>query len=107
MKVKMIKSHPYGGRLVEGQEIVTSIKQAEELIKGGFAEEVKPKAKRTRKPKSEEIMVVIGLGKEGIEKGKKYNVGHQIAAVLISHGLAYKEGEEPPKKTRKKQIESE
>ena len=54
MKVKMIKSHPYGGRLVEGQEIVTSIKQAEELIKGGFAEEVKPKAKRTRKPKSED-----------------------------------------------------
>ena len=49
MKIKMIKSHPYGGRLVEGQEIVTSIKQAQELIKGGFAEEIKPKANRGSK----------------------------------------------------------
>ena len=57
-------------------------------------------------------MVIIGLGKEGIEKGKKYNVGHQVAEVLISRGLAYKEGdeepkEEAPKKTRKRGSKSE
>ncbi len=57
-------------------------------------------------------MIVIGLGKEGIEKGKKYNVGHQVAEVLISRGLAYKEGEEAPKeeapkKTRKRASKSE
>ena len=41
-------------------------------------------------------MVIIGLGKENIEKGRKYNVSYQVAEVLISRGLAYKEGDPEP-----------
>ncbi len=51
MKVLMIKSHPYGGRLVVGKEIEASVKAAQELIKGGYAEEIKPKKAATTKVK--------------------------------------------------------
>lgn len=52
-------------------------------------------------------MKVIGLGKQGIEEGKVYEVSEQVGEVLIEQGLAYKEGEEKPKeetpkKTRKR-----
>ena len=54
-------------------------------------------------------MVIIGLGKENIVKGKKYNVGADVAQILISRGLAYKEGdpepiEEKPKKATRKRT---
>lgn len=47
-------------------------------------------------------MIVIGLGKEGLIDGQKYNVGHVIGAALIKCGLAYKEGDEKPVDTPKK-----
>ena len=58
MKVKMIKSHHYGGQLVEGKVISTSESQALRLIELGFAEkleESKPveKPKRKRRTKAE------------------------------------------------------
>ncbi len=46
-------------------------------------------------------MIIIGLGKEGLEDGKKYNVGFQVAEILCSRGLAYKEGEEKPEEPKK------
>ena len=48
-------------------------------------------------------MKVIGLGKQGIEEGKVYEVSEQVGEVLIEQGLAYKEGEEKQKykRTRK------
>ena len=47
-------------------------------------------------------MIVIGLGKNQLEEGKKYEVSEQVAEVLIARGLVYKEGEEPPKKKGRK-----
>jgi hypothetical protein len=59
MKIKMIKSHHYGGQLVEGKIINTSESQALQLIEAGFAEklddskEEKPKRKRRTKAQIE------------------------------------------------------
>ena len=47
-------------------------------------------------------MVVIGLGKENIIEGEKYNVSEKSAKVLIAKGLVYKEGEEKPTPKRKR-----
>ena len=47
-------------------------------------------------------MIVIGLGKKGIEEGEKYNVSETSAKVLIAKGLVYKEGEEKPTPKRKR-----
>tara|TARA_R110002050_G_scaffold127378_1_gene248288 strand:+ start:403 stop:552 length:150 start_codon:yes stop_codon:yes gene_type:complete len=41
-------------------------------------------------------MIVIGLGKENIIKDKVYDVSDQVGEVLISKGLAYKEGTKKP-----------
>jgi len=41
-------------------------------------------------------MIVIGLGKENIIDGKIYDVSDQVGEVLISKGLAYKEGTKKP-----------
>lgn len=48
-------------------------------------------------------MKVIGLGKEGIEEGKTFEVSEQVGTVLIERGLCYEEGKEKPspKKGRK------
>ena len=46
-------------------------------------------------------MKIIGLGKENIEEGKVFEVSDQVGEVLISKGLAYKEGAEKPKPTKK------
>ena len=48
-------------------------------------------------------MIVIGLGKENITEGKKFDVSTQVGEILIKKGLAYLEGEEKPtvKKRRK------
>lgn len=48
-------------------------------------------------------MKVIGLGKEGLEEGKVYEVGTQVGETLIERGLCYEEGKEKPsaKKGRK------
>ena len=47
-------------------------------------------------------MKIIGLGKENIEEGKIYEVSEQVGDVLISKGLAYKEGTDKPKPTKKR-----
>ena len=47
-------------------------------------------------------MKIIGLGKENIEEGKVFEVSDQVGKVLISKGLAYLEGTEKPKPTKKK-----
>jgi len=41
-------------------------------------------------------MKVIGLGKENIIVDKVYDVSDQVGEVLISKGLAYKEGTKKP-----------
>lgn len=47
-------------------------------------------------------MIVIGLGKNGIVEGKKYDLSETSAKVLIAKGLVYKEGEEKPTPKRKR-----
>ena len=47
-------------------------------------------------------MNIIGLGKENIEEGKIYEVSEQVGEILIGKGLAYLEGTEKPKPTKKK-----
>jgi hypothetical protein len=51
-------------------------------------------------------MKIIGLGKNNIVEDKVYNVSDQVGEVLISKGLAYKEGTKKPtaKKTRTKKT---
>ena len=47
-------------------------------------------------------MKVIGLGKENIIEDKVYEVSNQVGEILIKKGLAYKEGDEKPKKKGRK-----
>ena len=47
-------------------------------------------------------MKVIGLGKENIEEGKIYEVSDQVGEILIGKGLAYLEGTDKPKPSKKK-----
>ena len=49
-------------------------------------------------------MIVIGLGKENITEGKKYDVSTQVGEVLIKRGLAYKEGTEKPTVKKKRKV---
>jgi len=49
-------------------------------------------------------MIVIGLGKNDIIEGKKYDVSNEVGEILIAKGLVYKEGTEKPitkRRTRK------
>ena len=49
-------------------------------------------------------MIIIGLGKENIIEGKKYDVSNQVGEVLIKRGIAYLEGTEKPTVKKKRKV---
>ena len=49
-------------------------------------------------------MKIIGLGKENITEGKKYDVSTQVGEVLIKRGLAYLEGTDKPTVKKKRKV---